>query len=152
MYDTLLLELDARGVARLTLNRPEKHNTLSARMIEELTAVAARLGADPAVRVVVLAAIGESFCAGGDLTWMKAQIAGDACSGNPANFGGHLLNSDHERKAQHESPCETVAELRANLISIAIWILKECDRIRKRQSTNFQGIIDVTTIIRDGLK
>lgn len=44
------------------------------------------------------------------------------------------------------------AELRANLISIAIWILKECDRIRKRQSTNYQGIIDVTTIIRDGLK
>lgn len=44
------------------------------------------------------------------------------------------------------------AELRANLISIAIWILKECDRIRKRQSVNFQGIIDVTTIIRDGLK
>ncbi|MDQ0457006.1 flagellar biosynthesis regulator FlaF [Rhizobium paknamense] len=43
-------------------------------------------------------------------------------------------------------------ELRANLISIAIWILKECDRIRKRQSDNFQGIIDVTTIIRDGLK
>ena len=43
-------------------------------------------------------------------------------------------------------------ELRANLISIAIWILKECDKIRKRQSTNYQGIIDVTTIIRDGLK
>lgn len=43
-------------------------------------------------------------------------------------------------------------ELRANLISIAIWILKECEAIRKRQSTNYQGIIDVTTIIRDGLK
>ncbi|MGG7516287.1 flagellar biosynthesis regulator FlaF [Allorhizobium undicola] len=43
-------------------------------------------------------------------------------------------------------------ELRANLISIAIWILKECDRIRKRQSDNYQGIIDVTTIIRDGLQ
>jgi flagellar protein FlaF len=42
--------------------------------------------------------------------------------------------------------------LRANLISIAIWILKECDRIRRRKSTNYQGIIDVTTIIRDGLK
>ncbi|PZP45294.1 MAG: flagellar biosynthesis regulator FlhF, partial [Agrobacterium fabrum] len=27
-----------------------------------------------------------------------------------------------------------------------------CELIRKRQSTNFQGIIDVTTIIRDGLK
>lgn len=43
-------------------------------------------------------------------------------------------------------------ELRANLISIAIWILKECELIRKRQSTNYQGIIDVTTIIKDGLK
>ncbi|MBP2447392.1 flagellar biosynthesis regulator FlaF [Rhizobium leguminosarum] len=43
-------------------------------------------------------------------------------------------------------------QLRANLISIAIWILKECDRIRKRLSNNYQGIIDVTTIIRDGLK
>ncbi len=43
-------------------------------------------------------------------------------------------------------------ELRANLISIAIWILKECDRIRRRESDNFQGIIDITTIIRDGLK
>ncbi|MGA1800696.1 flagellar biosynthesis regulator FlaF [Rhizobium sp. HT1-10] len=42
--------------------------------------------------------------------------------------------------------------LRANLISIAIWILKECDLIRRRKSTNYQGIIDVTTIIRDGLK
>lgn len=43
-------------------------------------------------------------------------------------------------------------ELRANLISIAIWILKECDRIRRRESDNFQGIIDITTIIKDGLK
>ena len=43
-------------------------------------------------------------------------------------------------------------ELRANLISIAIWILKEVDKIRKRESSNFQGIIDITTIIRDGLK
>lgn len=43
-------------------------------------------------------------------------------------------------------------ELRANLISIALWILGELERIRKRESTNFQGIIDITTIIRDGIK
>ncbi|MDP9837752.1 flagellar protein FlaF [Neorhizobium huautlense] len=47
---------------------------------------------------------------------------------------------------------ELNTELRANLISIAIWILKECEKIRRRQSDNFQGIIDVTTIIRDGIK
>lgn len=43
-------------------------------------------------------------------------------------------------------------ELRANLISIGIWILKETEKIRTRQSDNFQGVIDVVTIIRDGLK
>lgn len=78
MYDTITLGCDDRGIARLTLNRPAKHNTLSEQMIAELTDAAARLGADPAVRVVVLAAEGESFCAGGDLTWMKQQIEGGA--------------------------------------------------------------------------
>lgn len=43
-------------------------------------------------------------------------------------------------------------ELRANLISIGIWIIKEAERIRQRQSNNFQGIIDISLIIRDGLK
>ncbi len=77
MYDTLTLTTDDRGVARLTLNRPEKHNALDAAMIEELTDAATALGADPAVRVVVLAGAGASFCAGGDLGWMRAQIAAD---------------------------------------------------------------------------
>ncbi|WP_151717998.1 crotonase/enoyl-CoA hydratase family protein [Gemmobacter serpentinus] len=76
MYDTITLDLDARGVARLTLNRPEKHNTLSAQMIADLRDAAARLAADGGVRAVVLAAQGESFCAGGDLAWMRAQIEG----------------------------------------------------------------------------
>ncbi len=43
-------------------------------------------------------------------------------------------------------------DLRGNLISVAIWILKEVDRVRKRESDNFRGIIEITTIIRDGLK
>ena len=43
-------------------------------------------------------------------------------------------------------------ELRANLISIGIWIIREAERIRQRQSANFQGIIDISIIIRDGLK
>lgn len=47
---------------------------------------------------------------------------------------------------------ELEQELRANLISIGLWILKEAEKIRKRESENFQGIIDIMTIIRDGLK
>ena len=74
-YETLDIAVDDRGVARLTLSRPEKHNAMSAKMIAELTAAAAELGRADAVRVVVLAAAGRSFCAGGDLEWMKAQFA-----------------------------------------------------------------------------
>jgi len=73
-YETLELSVDARGVATLSLNRPEKHNAMSAVMLDELTAAVAELGARADVRVVVLAANGASFCAGGDLGWMRAQF------------------------------------------------------------------------------
>ncbi|MEM9044732.1 MAG: crotonase/enoyl-CoA hydratase family protein [Pseudomonadota bacterium] len=71
---TLTLTPDDRGVATLTLNRPEKHNVLSAQMIAELAVVAESLGTDPAVRAVILTGAGVSFCAGGDLSWMKEQM------------------------------------------------------------------------------
>ncbi len=77
MFETITLNTDARGVATLTLDRPEKHNALSAQMIAELTQAAGQLANDDAVRVVVLAASGKSFCAGGDLRWMRAQMAAD---------------------------------------------------------------------------
>ena len=80
MFETITLITDKRGVATLTLNRPEKHNAMSGQMIDELTQAAARLDADAAVRVVVITGQGRSFCAGGDLAWMKAQIAADSAT------------------------------------------------------------------------
>src|SRR6056297_3524632 len=77
MPDTISVAIGARGVAALRLERPEKRNALSGRMIEELTEAAATLGADPRVRAVVLSGAGAVFCAGGDLDWMRAQIAAD---------------------------------------------------------------------------
>ena len=76
-FRTIRLEADARGIATVTLDRPEKHHAIDAAMIAELTEAAAALGADPSVRAVVLAATGSSFCAGGDLDWMRAQAAAD---------------------------------------------------------------------------
>lgn len=75
MPDTIRVETDLRGVATLTLARAEKHNALSGEMIGEITEAARVLGLDPDVRAVVLAADGKSFCAGGDLGWMQAQMA-----------------------------------------------------------------------------
>ena len=80
MYETLKLATDDRGVATLTLAREEKHNAMSAQMIDELTQAAAALAADDAVRVVVLTGAGKSFCAGGDLGWMQAQRDMDGLS------------------------------------------------------------------------
>ena len=80
MYRTITVDCDDRGVARLVLNRPEKHNALSSAMIGELTAAAGLLGRDAAVRVVVLTGAGESFCAGADLGWMKEQMAADGAT------------------------------------------------------------------------
>jgi methylglutaconyl-CoA hydratase len=76
-YETIHLETDARGVARLVLNRPDKHNALNAAMIREITDAATRLANDNSVRAVVLSANGKSFCAGGDLAWMKEQFDAD---------------------------------------------------------------------------
>lgn len=78
MDEPLDLAMDSRGVAVLTLNRPARHNALDEALLRELTATAARLGRDPAVRVVVLTGAGESFCAGADVHWMQRQIEAGA--------------------------------------------------------------------------
>ena len=77
-FQTIRITRDARGVATLSLARPEKHNALSAQMLDELTRAANLLSHDDTVRVVILAADGPTFCAGGDLAWMREQITADA--------------------------------------------------------------------------
>lgn len=76
-YQTISVEIDPRGVASVTLARPEKHNAMNAQMIDELADAATTLGANADVRVVVLSAQGKTFCAGGDLGWMRDQADKD---------------------------------------------------------------------------
>lgn len=69
----LLIDV-ADGVARLTLNRPERRNALSWSLIEALRAAVRSARDDPEVRVVVLSGAGDrAFCAGADLTGMRAD-------------------------------------------------------------------------------
>jgi len=68
----LLYEL-RDGVARLTLNRPERRNALSWSLVADLRTRLAEIKADPAARVMVLTGAGDrAFCAGADLTGMAA--------------------------------------------------------------------------------
>lgn len=76
-FDHLKLQLDPRGVATLTLAREDKHNALNAQMIQELRHACAWLAENESVRVVILSALGKSFCAGGDLSWMQSQAEKD---------------------------------------------------------------------------
>lgn len=83
----VLLDIDGRGVATLTLNRPNRHNAFDEHVITELSGLLADVGANDDVRVVVLRAAGPSFCAGADLDWMKRMAAGYDEAANLADAG-----------------------------------------------------------------
>ena len=78
---------DGRGVATVTLDRPEVHNAFDDALIAALDRSLAALEADPAVRVVVLEAAGRSFSAGADLGWMQ-RVAAYSQAENEADAAG----------------------------------------------------------------
>ncbi|MCV2885224.1 enoyl-CoA hydratase/isomerase family protein [Aestuariibacter sp. AA17] len=69
--EAIRVEIDARGVAYVTLNRPEKHNAFDDQLIAGLTDTFLAIGANERVKAMILQAEGKSFCAGADLNWMK---------------------------------------------------------------------------------
>ena len=122
MYNTIEIETDARGVATLWLAREDKHNALSAEMIRELTGAAKALGKDDGVRVVVLAAKGKSFCAGGDLRWMQDQMAADAKTRREgARELAMMLN------ALNELPKPLIARVQGNAFGGGIGMMSVAD-------------------------
>jgi methylglutaconyl-CoA hydratase len=68
----VLWNLDERGVATVTLNRPEVNNAYDAGLIHGLLAAMDELGRQPLLRVVVLMGNGRHFQAGADLKWINA--------------------------------------------------------------------------------
>jgi methylglutaconyl-CoA hydratase len=65
------LNIDSRGVATVTMKRPDKHNAFNEELIREMTDSFIYIGRSENVKVVVLVGEGESFCAGADLNWMS---------------------------------------------------------------------------------
>ncbi|MGE6740427.1 crotonase/enoyl-CoA hydratase family protein [Allorhizobium pseudoryzae] len=77
MTNTIKVEADSRGIVQLRLNRREKRNALSAEMIADLTAFASMANERRDWRAIILSGEGAAFCAGGDLDWMRQQMAAD---------------------------------------------------------------------------
>lgn len=121
-YETIRLEKDARGIARLTLSRPEKHNALNERMMLEITAACEHLAADDGVRAVILGGDGASFCAGGDLGWMRDQAERDRAGKiEGAGILAHML------KTLDELPKPVIARVHGNAFGGGIGMMAVAD-------------------------
>ncbi|QPF75849.1 enoyl-CoA hydratase/isomerase family protein [Roseateles sp. DAIF2] len=120
--ETLTIETDARGVARVTMNRPEVFNAFNEAMIADLAAAFERLTADPAVRLIVLAGSGKAFSAGADLQWMKrASEATQAANVEDARRFATML----QRIA--ECPKPTLARVQGLALGGGVGLAAACD-------------------------
>ena len=77
MTSTLDIRRPSRHVAEVWLNRPDVRNAFNEGVIAELGAAFAGFSADPDLRAIVLGGHGNAFCAGADLSWMRAMASFD---------------------------------------------------------------------------
>ncbi len=106
-------------VARLTLDSPHNRNALSRRLVAGLVDGLARANADPAVRVVVLAAEGRAFCSGADLA-ERLEDAGGGRSDDGPTFSDLLT-------AIAASPAPVMAEVGAAVRAGGMGLVAACD-------------------------
>jgi len=118
----VLSETDARGVGTVTLNRPGVNNAYDADMIEGLLDAIGRLGADPAVRVIVIRGNGRLLQAGADLNWL-AQVSE---AGEEENLEVSRKTTDAVRFLD-TCPKPTLALVHGGCFGGGIGILAACD-------------------------
>ena len=117
-----LLTLHEGAVARLRLHRPELHNAFDAGLIAALTAALEELGADPAVRAVVLEGEGPSFSAGADLNWMRGMAtASEAENREDALALARLM------RTLDELPKPTIARVHGAAFGGGVGLVACCD-------------------------
>ena len=120
--DTLRIAADPHGVATVTLDRPDAHNAMDAAMIAELHEAAETLGRDDAVRAIVLTGAGRSFCAGGDLNWMRAQFeASRETRMAEARKLAHML------RAWNTCPKPVIGRIQGQAFGGGVGLLSVCD-------------------------
>jgi methylglutaconyl-CoA hydratase len=118
----MLKVVQANGVARVWLDRPEIRNAFDDALIAALTQTLRELDADEGVRAVVLGGNGPAFCAGADLNWMK-RMAGYGYEQNLADaqaLAGMLTTLDRMAKP-------TVARVHGPAFAGGVGLVAACD-------------------------
>ena len=123
--DILLRDLDDTGILRLTLNDVGRRNALSEAMLAALGVAFAEAGADPAVRVIVLAANGPAFCAGHDLKEMTAGRAGE--DGGRAYFSHVMAQCSGVMQGIVNCPKPVIAEVTGIATAAGCQLVASCD-------------------------
>lgn len=122
MAPVLLTTIDNRGVARLTMNRPEVRNAFNEELISAICDTVAKLSTDRNVRVIVISGAGTTFCAGADLDMMR-RVADYSPQENKddARRLAHMLHSIYS--------CEkpTIALVNGAAMGGGVGILAACD-------------------------
>lgn len=127
----VLSEVDARGVATLTLARPERHNAFDSALIAALHAALAEL-ATRRVRLLLLRGEGRSFCAGADLDDMAAMAQAPAEQNLQA-----ALALAHMLQALDEFPAPTVACVQGNAYGGGVGLVACCDLVLAVERAKF---------------
>lgn len=118
----LTLDIDARGVATITLNRPQLHNAFDDVLIAQLIDALQEAADHPGVRVLLLAAKGKSFSAGADLSWMR-RMADASRADNLQD--AHKLSTLMETLDRFPTP--TVAKVQGAAMGGGVGLVACCD-------------------------
>lgn len=119
---SVLTSIDDRGIARVTLNRPDKHNAFDDHIIAELTSVFNEVVADKNARVMILEAEGKSFSAGADLGWMQ-RMATYSYEDNLRDANALALML----KTLNQMPIPTIARVQGAAFGGAVGLVSCCD-------------------------
>jgi len=130
-YETLLVTV-ADKVATVTLNRPDLRNAFNEEAIAELARVFDELGRNDAVRAIVLAANGPSFCAGADLNWMK-KMAGYSHDENEAD----AMRLADMLRTIYLCPKPTVARVQGDCYAGGMGLVAACDIVVASETAGF---------------
>jgi len=131
-YETIAFSIDA-GVARITLNRPDRLNAFNVKMQDELFDAMARIEApDSGARVLLLSASGRGFCSGVDLTDRKPMPAGQK-----HDLGASLEAKNPLFSKLYHSPIPVVCAVNGVTAGMGVGLALAADIVIAAKSASF---------------